>query len=355
MDWKTMLVYITGSVDRELLLRNEYLVTENRILRNQLQGRLRLTDGERRTLAEIGKQLGKRALEEVASIVRPDTILGWHRKLVARKFDGSKNRMYPGRPRIDDEIEQLIIRFARENRSWGYDRIAGAMANFGHRVSDQTVGNILKRHALPPAPEREKTTPWKEFIRSHMDVLAATDFFTAEVWTKSGLVTYYVLFFMHLATRRVHIAGVTPYPDGPWMAQVARNVTMADVGFVSSSRYLIHDRDSKFCSSFQLTIEAVGIKTVKLPARSPNLNSFAERWVKSAKDECLSKLILFGERSLRLALKEYVTHHHHERNHQGKENLLLFPADEYTHRARGRVRCRERLGGVLKYYYRDAA
>jgi len=313
MDWKTMLAYITGSVDRELLLRNEYLVTENRLLRNQLQGRLRLTDGERRTLAEIGKQLGKRALEEVASIVRPDTILGWHRKLVARKFDGSKNRMYPGRPRIDDEIEQLIIRFARENRSWGYDRIAGAMANFGHRVSDQTVGNILKRHALPPAPEREKTTPWKEFIRSHMDVLAATDFFTAEVWTKSGLVTYYVLFFMHLATRRVHIAGVTPYPDGPWMAQVARNVTMADVGFVSSSRYLIHDRDSKFCSSFQLTIEAVGIKTVKLPARSPNLNSFAERWVKSAKDECLSKLILFGERSLRLALKEYVTHHHHHR------------------------------------------
>ena len=127
MDWKTMLAYITGSVDRELLLRNEYLVTENRILRDQLQGRLRLTDGERRTLAEIGKQLGKRALEEVASIVRPDTILGWHRKLIARKFDGSKNRTYPGRPRIDEKIEQLIIRFARENRSWGYDRIAGAM------------------------------------------------------------------------------------------------------------------------------------------------------------------------------------------------------------------------------------
>ena len=149
MDWKTMLAYITGSVDRELLLRNEYLVTENRILRDQLQGRLRLTDGERRTLAEIGKQLGKRALEEVASIVRPDTILGWHRKLIARKFDGSKNRTYPGRPRIDEKIEQLIIRFARENRSWGYDRIAGAMANLGYRASDQTVGNILKRHSIP--------------------------------------------------------------------------------------------------------------------------------------------------------------------------------------------------------------
>ncbi len=184
MNWKKLLVYITGSVDRELLLRNEYLVTENRILRNQLQGRLRLTDGERRTLAEIGKQLGKRALEEVASIVSPDTILGWHRKLLARKFDGSKNRTYPGRSRIDDEIEQLIIRFARENRSWGYDRIAGALANLGYRVSDQTVGNILKRHGIAPAPERRKTTMWKEFIRSHMDVLEATDFVTAQVWTK---------------------------------------------------------------------------------------------------------------------------------------------------------------------------
>ena len=130
---------------------------------------------------------------------------------------------------------------------------------------------------------------------------------------------------------------------------------MADVGFLSPTRYLIHDRDSKFCASFQLTIEAVGIKTVKLPARSPNLNSFAERWVKSAKEECLSKLILFGERSLRLALKEYVTHHHHERNHQGKGNLLLFPASEQTRPVDGPMRCRERLGGLLRYYYRAAA
>ena len=137
-------------------------------------------------MAEIGKQLGKRALEEVASIVRPDTILGWHRKLVARKFDGSKNRTYPGRPRIDNEIEQLIIRFARENRTWGYDRIAGAMANLAYRVSDQTVGNILKRHSIPLAPEREKSTAWNEFIRSHMEVLAATDFFTAELLIRSN-------------------------------------------------------------------------------------------------------------------------------------------------------------------------
>ena len=226
MDWKTMLSYIAGSVDEELLLRNEYLVAENRVLRNQLQGRLRLTDGERRSLAELGKRLGKQALDEVASIVNPDTILGWHRRLVAKKFDGSKNRHYPGRPRIDADIEELVVRLAKENKSWGYDRIAGALANLGHEVADQTVGNILKRHGIPLAPERPKTTTWREFIRSHMDVLTATDFFTAEVWTRGGLVTYYVLFFIHLATHRVHVAGITPHPNEQWMTQVARNVTI---------------------------------------------------------------------------------------------------------------------------------
>ena len=195
MEWKTLLAYITGSVDEELLLRNEYLVAENRILRRQLQGRVRLSDGERKTLAAIGKRLGKKALEEVASIVQPDTILAWHRKLIAKKFDGSAKRQVSGRPQIDETVEALVVRLAEENRSWGYDRIAGALANLGYTLSDQTVGNILKRHGIPPAPARKKTTTWKEFIRTHMDVLVATDFFTTEVWTWCGLMTYYVFSF----------------------------------------------------------------------------------------------------------------------------------------------------------------
>ena len=353
MDWKKLLAYISGSVDEELLLRNEYLVTENRILRAQIKGRLKLTDGERKTLAEIGKRLGRKVLEEVANIVKPDTILAWHRRLVAKKFDGSKKRKYPGRPAIDQEVEDLVVRFAKENRSWGYDRIAGALAHLGHKLSDQTVGNILKRRGIPPAPEREKTTTWKAFIRSHMDVLAATDFFTAEVWTSGGLVTYYVLFFMHIATRKVCVAGLTPHPNEEWMTQIARNVTMADVGFLSSSRDLLHDRDGKFCPAFVRTIESVGVKSVKLPARSPNLNSYAERWVKSVKDECLSKLILFGEESLRRSLAQYQKHHHEERPHQGKGNVILFPSSEES-AGDGTIRCRERLGGLLKYYHRDA-
>jgi len=188
MDWKRLLAYITGSVDQELLLRNEYLVTENRLLRQQITGRIRLSDAERKTLAEIGKKLGKQALAEVATMVKPDTILAWHRTLVAQKFDGSQQRQSPGRPTIDQELEALIIRIAQENRSWGYDRIVGALANLGLTVSAQTVGNVLKRHGIAPAPERKTNTTWKEFIRTHMDVLVATDFFTAEVWTLGGLV-----------------------------------------------------------------------------------------------------------------------------------------------------------------------
>ena len=355
MNWKTLLAYITGTVDQELLLRNEYLVTENRILRNQITGHVRLTDGERKALAEIGQKLGKKALEAVANIVKPDTILAWHRKLVAQKFDGSQQRKAPGRPTIDQELEALVVCMARENHSWGYDRIVGALANLGYTISDQTVGNILKRHGIPPAPERTKTTTWKEFIRTHMDVLVATDFFTAEVWTLSGLVTYYVLFFIHLGSRQVHVAGVTPHPNQAWMMQVARNITMEAWGFLSPGQYLIHDRDGKYCPAFQHIIDTAGVTRVPLPPRSPNLNAYAERWVRSVKDEALSRMILFGEASLRHVLNEYVDHYHQERNHQGKGNVLFFPSSSPAGGDDGPMQCRERLGGLLKYYERKAS
>ena len=253
MDWKTLLAYITGTVDQELLLRNEYLVTENRLLRSHIKGRIRRSDGERTTLAAIGQKLGKQALQDVATLVKPDTILGWHRKLVAQKFDSSQQRKVPGRPRIAPELEALIVRMAQENRSWGYDRIVGALANLGLTVSAQTVGNVLKRHGIPPAPERKTTTTWKEFIRTHLDVLVATDFFTAEVWTLGGLMTYYVLFFIHLSSRQIHIVGITPHPNEAWMMQVAHNVTMEEWGFLAPGQYRIHDRDGKYCPAFHST------------------------------------------------------------------------------------------------------
>jgi len=355
MDWKTLLAYISGSVDEELLLRNEYLVAENRILRHQLKGRIRLTDVERATLAEIGKKLGKQALKEVANIVKPDTILGWHRKLAAEKFDGSNQRKSLGRPRVDKELEGLVVQMAKENRSWGYDRIAGALVHLGYDISDQTVGNILKRRGLPTAPDRKKTTPWREFIRMPMDVLWATDFFTTEVWTMGGLVTYYVLFVIHLETRLVHIAGVTPHPNAQWMMQMARNLTMDEWGILQPGQSLMHDRDTKFCAAFKETLDDTGVKRVPLPPRSPQLNAFAERFVRSVKEEALSRMILFGERSLWYVLNEYMTHYHEERPHQGKGNVILLPFIRPDQDREGMIRCHERLGGLLKYYDRDAA
>jgi len=354
MDWARILAYVTGTVDQELLARNEYLAAENRMLKAHLQVRLKLSDAERATLGEIGHRLGRKVLAEVATVARPDTILAWYRKFVARKFDGSKARRGPGRPRVNREVEQLIVRLASENRDWGYDRIAGALANLGYVISDQTVGNILQRHALPPAPERKRTTTWPAFIRTHLALLAGTDFFTAEVLTLRGLVTYYVLFFIHLESRRVDIAGITIHPDEPWMKQIARNVTMEGCGALRDCRYLLHDRDTKYTQSFRAIIVSGQVEPLVLPARSPNLNAYAERWVRSVKEECLSKVILFGECSLRRALSEYVEHFHAERNHQGKGNVLLFPRDTDVCRE-GPVQCRERLGGLLRYYHQEAA
>lgn len=289
----------------------------------------------------------------MACVAKPETILAWYRRLIARKFDGSKHRSYPGRPRVGAELEALILRMAQENKGWGYDRIAGALANLGHQVSDQTIGNILKRHGIPPAPKRSQSTSWKDFIAAHMAVLAGTDFFTVEVLTWRGLVTYYVLFFLHLETRRVTLAGITRNPTETWMTQMARNAVDEPAGAVRRCRYLLHDRDAKFCVAFQDVFASEGIRCLRLPPRSPNLNSYAERWVRSVKDECLSKLILFGERSLHRALTEFVAHYHAERNHQGKGNTLLFPAP-VTNARRRDVHCRERLGGLLRYYCRAA-
>src|SRR5260370_8123241 len=242
MNWARILAYVTGTVDQELLLRNEYLAAENHILKAQWKGRLKLSDAERATLGEISHRLGRKVRGEVANVARPDSILAWYRNLVARKFDGSKARRSPGRPQIKREVEQVIVRRARENRDWGYDRIVGALANLGYKVCDQTVGNVLQRHGLPPAPERKRTTTWSAFIRIHLALLVGTDFFTMEVLTLRGLVTYYVLFFIHLESRRVDIAGITVHPDERWMQQIARNVTMEGSAALRTYSYLLHDR-----------------------------------------------------------------------------------------------------------------
>src|SRR5262245_25349251 len=326
MDWKHLLAYITGTVDQELLLRHAYLVTANRILRNQLQDRVRLSAGERQSLAAMGKKLGRQALAEMATIVKPDTILAWHRQLTAQKFDVSRQRNAPGRPPINADPEAVVVRIAQEHRSCGYYRIAVALPHLGYTISTQSVGNSLKRQGMPPAPERKHTTTWHDCIRRHLDVLVATDCFTTEVWTWGGLVIYDVRCVLRLRTREVHHAGLTPHLDQRRMAQIARTITMAAWGFLPPGHSLIHDRDGQFCPALPPIIDTAGVQRVPLPPRRPDGHAYAECWGRSVKEAALSRLIRFGERALRQALTADVTPVHPERPHQGQGPVVLLPA-----------------------------
>jgi transposase InsO family protein len=278
----------------------------------------------------------------------------WYQRLIAQKFDGSKNRQQPGRPRVLEEVEQLVIRMAEDNLTWGYRRIQGALANLGHCIDKITVRNILRRHHIDPAPTRRQAgMSWTQFLKMHWDVLAATDFFTVEVATWHGLVTYYVLVVMELSTRRVHIAGISPHPDEAFMMQCARQLTDHFDGFLLGKRYLIHDRDSKFTEAFDHLLRDSGVEPVILPPRSPNLNAHCERFVRSIKEEALNRMVIMGEASLRHVLREYLAHFHAERNHQGLDNQLIAPEMEVGCQA-GQVARRRRLGGLLSYYHREA-
>jgi transposase InsO family protein len=353
--WQLLVVALSSWVHHEQQKIIQFYQAEIKALMEaQGKKRILLSDDHRRLLAVKGKSLGRKALMELTTIVTPDTILRWHRTLVAQKWDHSDKRKSVGRPRVRQVIVDLILRFAKENLGWGYDRIQGALANVGYHISDTTVGNVLKEHGIEPAPDRKRQTTWKTFIKSHWDVLAAIDFTTVEVWTKSGLVTYYLLFVMELATRRVHLAACSPTLGDAFMKQIARNLTDPIDGFVKDKRYVLMDRDSHFSCAFRSILKDAGVEPVRLPARSPNLNSYVERFHRSLKEECLERMIFFGERSLRNAVGQFLSHFHSERNHQGLGNKIIEPGEEVGLTS-GETQCRERLGGLLKYYYRDAA
>ncbi len=344
---------LAGWVNRHQQAIIDYLIAENRIFKQQLNGRrLQLSDNDRRRRAAKAKALGREVLDEVANLVTPDTLLAWYRNLIARKWTYALKR--PGRPPVSEEIVALVLRMAGENASWGYDKIQGALDNLGYTVAPSTVANILKRHGIEPAPERGKRTSWRTFLKAHWDVMAATDFFTIEVLTSRGLVTYYILFVVHLATRRVHIAGVTTEPNSAFMIQVAQNLTDEFDGFLKDYAYLVMDRDTKFTLAFRYFLEREGVEPVRCPPRAPRCNAIAERFVRSIKEECLERMILFGERSLRRALREYGIHYLSERNHQGVDNQLLEPSNVVDFHT-GTIQRRERLGGMLSFYYREAA
>jgi transposase InsO family protein len=325
-----------------------YLIAENQVLRARLaHQRLLFSDAERRSLAVPPHRLGRARLQMVASLVTPDTLLRWHRQLVARKW--TYPRRSSGRARVLREIQALVVRMATENPTWGYTRIQGALAHVGHRVGRTTISRILKAHRLPPVPERP--TSWQTFLRAHWGAIAGADFFTTEVWTLRGLVTYYTLFVIDLASRRVQILGSTCHPDALFMQQIARTMVSADDGALATHRVLICDRDAKWTRAVRDQLAASGVRVVQTPYRAPNANAHAERFVRSIKEECLNRLIPLGDRHFRRAVAAFVSHYHHERPHQGCGNVILAP--RVTGGA-GRVRRYPRLGGLLNYYARAA-
>jgi putative transposase len=255
-----------------------------------------------------GQTLGRRRLADVAAIVTPDTILRWYRLLVASKYDGPRSRR-PGRPSTKPDLAALVVRMAHETTTWGHTRIRGALQHLGHDLARNTIKAILKNHGLEPAPERGKKTAWKTFLAAHWDGLAAADFFTVEVLTWHGLVRYVVFFVMTLKTRTVQIAGITRQPDDLWMTQMARNLTDVHDGFLRDARHLILDRDPLYSAAFRNLLEDSGVNLVRLQARSPNLNAFAERFVESVRTECLARIVPLGESHLRAAVRAFVHHY----------------------------------------------
>jgi putative transposase len=350
MLWRRVIHFLQQPLDDFKDKEIAYLLAENLLLRQQLVSRPRLTLAQKQTLATLAKALAPERLQALASIVQPATLLKWHRNFVARKF--TSTRCPTGRPGLKEETKTLILTLALENLSWGYTRLRGMLRHLGHPLAKSTIAKVLQEAGVAPAPDRTKHERWFSFMKRHRDGLWSCDFLTTEVWTLSGLKTFYVLFFLQVQTRRVVLAGITEHPQGIWVEQTARELT-GDGAALNKATALIHDRDSKFTSSFAALFESVGCQVVKLPPFSPNLNAHAERFVKSIKTECLERMIFLGQSSLHHAVKDYLLHYHQERPHQGLDNVIPFPI--HASAANGKIQRHSRLGGLLNYYYRSAA
>ena len=331
----------------------EYLQEENRVLLEQLGGKPKpFTDAQRIRLARKAKIVGRRRLRQFAPLVTPDTLLRWFRPLVAKKWTFARTNPV-GRPPVDPELEKLVIKLIQENPTWGSNRIVGALDNLGFKVSDSTVDNIRTRNGFDPAPVRGRNTSWHRFLQAHWETLIAADFFTTEVLSWNGLVTYYTLFVLDLRSRSVHVCGTTLSPNAEWMKKAARQLVDAVDGFALGKTHLIIDRDTKYCEGFRAILESAGVKTVLCPPRVPQCNAYAERFVRSIKGECLSRLVFLSEEHLRKTISIFIDHYRYRGNHQGIDNKMIEPPLSLPEV--GAIRCKKELGGMLNYYYREAA
>jgi len=341
------LVHMTQSI---LLRQIAFLKAENQILRSRCPKQIQTTPAERALLVRIGAPLGS-AIQEILSIVHYKTFLRWVR---GEKSETGKRVRPPGRPALPQNVEEIILRLAKEN-AWGYARIQGELKKLGIKVACNTIKKILIQNGFHPSPNRTKGD-WDRFLKRHMDTLWACDFFTKDVWTLFGKATYYVLFFIHVGTRRVRIAGATCQPNGPWVEQQARNLVMEMADRGEKASFLIKDGDTKFTEKFDEVFKSEGVRVKRLPFASPNLNAYAERFVQSIKNECLGQFVVFGERHLEFLIREYESHYNTVRPHQGIGNqpIVAMPSQEGPPNP-AEVECDSRLGGLLRHYYRQAA
>ncbi|MFV1967796.1 MAG: integrase core domain-containing protein [Pirellulaceae bacterium] len=347
-----LLLLVARATELELAGYVEYLKAENRILRSKLPKRVQVTEAERERLVKLGRPVGP-AIKELITIVTPRTFARWASEATAKPTPRK-----PGRPRKPEEVRELIVQMAKDN-SRGSKRILGELKKLGIRkISRATVSRILKEYGFDPGPKRGEGT-WHDFVQRHMKTLRACDCFTSKVWTLGGLVEYYVFFFIHIETRRVHVAGMTPNPDGPWMAQQARNLCMFfDEQADRRPTHIVRDRDSKFTPQFCSIVESEGIEFRPIPPYSPNMNPFAEAWVQRIKRERLDHFLVLGKRHLCYLIQDYLTHYHEERPHQGIGNRppnQIEPAQERLRFEIDEIVCHERLGGLLRHYEPKAA
>ena len=330
------------------------------MLRHQLNVMTRLQSkpvkpnrAEKMTLAVLTKKLKQSSrrsthqLRDVIRMVSPETVLRWHRELVRRKWAQRQNK--GGRPKIHPETENLIVQMAEENLRWGYAKIQGELLKLGFGVSVTTVRNVLNRKGILPAPVRYGSIGWRTLMNHYKDQLLACDFFTIETLF---LKTVYVLFFIELGTRRVHLAGATRNPDGLWVAQQARQFVWELEDPEVAFRGLIRDNDKKYSAAFDAVFESSQIHILPTPIRAPDANAYSERWVRTVREECLDHLLILNEAHLRSVLQEYLAYYNARRHLQGLEQQSPIPRAEPV--AVGQVQKRQVLGGIINVYFRSS-
>jgi transposase InsO family protein len=340
--WLVLLSRSSASKDVELLvLRHEVAVLR------RAHTRPRLDWADRAVLAALIRLLPARL--RMHRLITPGTVLRWHRRLVTRKWT-YPHRM--GRPPVSAEVAALIARLATENGSWGYKRIQGELLKLGHRVGASTIRRILKALKIPPAPNRRADTTWRQFLHAQASTMLATDFFHVDCAVT--LQRLYCLFVMEVGSRYVHILGITANPDGPWTVQQIRNLLM-DLGERATDfRFLVRDRAGQFTASFDALLAASGIEAVKIPPRSPKANAYAERFVLTARTEVTDRMLILGERHLRLVLADYTAHYNGRRPHRSRQLRPPQPDHPVADLSQERIQRRPVLGGLINEYERAA-